>query len=120
MCNHDIYSGGDQTDPNNPNTTPDGEPRTTNGLFATKAAIAFAKAQYPTGKVILHGTSAGSAGVYSVAYGMQEEGISPAGAIADSGSVNRQWEMARAEQNTCGDDADGRRSTRSPLACTRA
>ena len=62
MCNHDIYSGGDQPDPNNPNTTPDGKPRTTNGLFATKAAIAFAKEQYPTGKVILHGTSAGSAG----------------------------------------------------------
>ena len=120
MCNHDIYSGGDQTDPNNPNTTPDGEPRTVNGLFATKAAIAFAKEQYPTGKVILHGTSAGSAGVYYVAYGMQEEGVSPAGAIADSGSVNRQWEIARAEQNTAVTTRTGGRSTRSPLVCTRA
>ena len=104
MCNHDIYSGGDQPDPNNPNTTPDGKPRTVNGLFATKAAIAFAKERYPTGKVILHGTSAGSAGVYSVSYSMQEEGVPPAGAIADSGSVNRQWEAARAAQGICGDD----------------
>ena len=39
MCNHDIYSGGDQPDPNNPNTLPDGSGRTVNGLFATKAAI---------------------------------------------------------------------------------
>ena len=62
MCNHDIYGGGDQPDPNNPNTTPDGKPRTVNGLFATKAAIAYAKAHYPTGKVFLHGGSAGSAG----------------------------------------------------------
>ena len=104
MCNHDIYSGGDQVDPNNPNTTPDGAPRTVNGLFATKAAIAFAKEEYPTGKVVLHGTSAGSAGVYSVGYSMQEEGVPPAGAIADSGTVNRQWEVARAEQSICGDD----------------
>jgi hypothetical protein len=62
MCNHDIYSGGDQPDPNNPNTLPDGSGRTVNGLFATKAAIQFARAKYPTGKFFLHGTSAGSAG----------------------------------------------------------
>ena len=104
MCNHDIYGGGDQADPNNPNTTPDGKPRTVNGLFATKAAIAYAKAHYPTGKVFLHGGSAGSAGVYNVAWSMQAEGVPPAGAIADSGSVNRQWEVARAQQGICGDD----------------
>ncbi len=104
MCNHDIYGGGDQEDPNNPNTTPDGEPRTVNGMFATKAAIAYAKAHYPTGKVFLHGGSAGSAGVYNVAWSMQAEGVPPAGAIADSGSVNRQWEVARAQQGICGDD----------------
>ena len=104
MCNHDIYSGGDQSDPHNPNKTPDGKWRSVNGLFATKAAIAFAKQQFPTGKTILHGTSAGSAGVYSVSYSMQAEGVPPAGAIADSGSVNRQWEVARAEQGICGDD----------------
>ena len=93
-----------RADPNNPNTTPDGKPRTVNGMFATKAAIAFAKAHYPTGKVFLHGGSAGSAGVYNVAWGMQAEGVPPAGAIADSGSVNRQWEVARAQQGICGDD----------------
>ena len=47
MCNHDIYAGGDQLDPNNPNKTPDGKPRTTNGMFATKAAIAYAKHAVP-------------------------------------------------------------------------
>jgi hypothetical protein len=75
MCNHDIYGGGDQEDPNNPNTTPDGKPRTVNGMFATKAAIAYAKQHYPTGKVILHGGSAGSAGVFNVAWSMQAEGV---------------------------------------------
>ena len=104
MCNHDIYGGGGQDDPNNPNTTPDGKPRTVNGMFATKAAIAYAKDRYPTGKVFLHGGSAGSAGVYNVAWSMQAEGVAPAGAVADSGSVNRQWEVARAQQGICGDD----------------
>jgi hypothetical protein len=102
MCDHDIYTGGDQPDPNNPNTTPDGEPRTTNGLFATKAAIQFAEAEYPTSKVFLHGTSAGSAGVFSVAYGLQLQGIPPAGAVADSGVANYAWEQAQIAQNTCG------------------
>src|ERR1017187_9427604 len=41
-CNRDIYSGTGQTDPNNPNKNTDGSARTTNGLQATKAAIAFA------------------------------------------------------------------------------
>ena len=103
MCDHDIYAGGDQPDPNNPNKTPDGKPRTTNGMFATKAAIAFAKKQYPTGKVILHGGSAGSAGVFNVAYSMQKEGVPPAGAIADSGEVNTLWERAQAAQGVCPD-----------------
>ena len=58
MCDHDIYSGGDQPDPNNPNTTPDGKPRTVNGLFATKAAIQLALKKLPTSKFFLHGTSA--------------------------------------------------------------
>jgi len=101
MCNHDIYSGGDQPDPNNPNTLPDGSGRTVNGLFATKAAIQFARAKYPTGKFFLHGTSAGSAGALSVAWGLQAQGIPPAGAVADSGVVNVEWEKARSEQGTC-------------------
>jgi len=103
MCNHDIYGGGGQDDPNNPNTTPDGEPRTVNGMFATKAAIAYAKAHYPTGKVFLHGGSAGSAGTFNVAWSMEAEGVPPAGAIADSGQVNTQWEFAAYEQGVCAD-----------------
>jgi len=105
MCNHDIYSGGDQPDPNNPNTLPDGSGRTVNGLFATKAAIQFARAKYPTGKFFLHGGSAGSAGALSVAWGLQAQGIPPAGAVVDSGVVNVEWENARFEQGTCPDRA---------------
>jgi hypothetical protein len=101
MCNHDIYSGGDQPDPNNPNTLPDGTGRTVNGLFATKAAIQFARAKYPTGKFFLHGTSAGSAGALSVAFGLEKQGIPPAGAVVDSGVVNVEWEQARFEQSIC-------------------
>ncbi len=103
MCNHDIYAGGDQPDPNNPNTLPDGSGRTVNGLFATKAAIQFARAKYPTGKFFLHGTSAGSAGSLGVSWGLQEQGIPPAGTIADSGVVNIEWEKARHDQGTCSD-----------------
>jgi hypothetical protein len=105
MCNHDIYSGGDQPDPNNPNTLPDGSGRTVNGLFATKAAIQFARAKYPIGKFFLHGGSAGSAGALSVAWGLQAQGIPPAGAVVDSGVVNVEWENARFEQGTCPDKA---------------
>ena len=101
MCDHDIYTGGDQPDPNNPNKTPDGQLRSVNGLFATKAAIQFAKSKYPTGKTFLHGTSAGSAGVFSVAYGMQLQGVPPAGAVADSGVVNVEGEQALNAQGVC-------------------
>jgi hypothetical protein len=103
MCNHDIYAGGDQPDPNNPNTLPDGSGRTVNGLFATKAAIQFARAKYPTSKFFLQGTSAGSAGSLGVSWGLQEQGIPPAGTIADSGVVNIEWEKARHDQGTCSD-----------------
>jgi hypothetical protein len=101
MCNHDIYSGGDQPDPNNPNTLPDGSGRTVNGLFATKAAIQFALAKYPTSKFFLHGTSAGSAGALSVSWGLQKQGIPPAGSVVDSGEVNLEWEQARNAQGIC-------------------
>jgi hypothetical protein len=103
MCNHDIYSGGDQPDPNNPNTLPDGSGRTVNGLFATKAAIQFARAKYPTGKFFLHGTSAGSAGALSVSWGLEKQGIPPAGSVADSGVVNVEGEVAQREQGVCTD-----------------
>jgi hypothetical protein len=98
MCDHDIYTGGDQPDPNNPNTTPDGKPRTVNGLYATKAAIEFAKSKVPTSKVFLHGTSAGGFGVWSVAFGLDEQGVPPDGAISDSGVLNYEWQQARNTQ----------------------
>ncbi|MDQ1475760.1 MAG: hypothetical protein QOE62_989, partial [Actinomycetota bacterium] len=40
-CSHDIYAGANTPDPHNPNTTPDGKPRPTNGVYATKAAIQY-------------------------------------------------------------------------------
>src|SRR5690242_5645576 len=66
-CSHDVYAGANSTDPHNPNTTPDGKPRTTNGVYEVKAAIQFVQQKYPTTKAFLHGTSAGSAGAYGVA-----------------------------------------------------
>jgi hypothetical protein len=101
MCDHDIYSGGDVPDPHNPNTLPDGSPRTVNGLFATKAAVAFAEERYPTSGAILHGTSAGGFGTFSVAWGLQVQGLAPAGLIADSGVLNRQWQLASVAQGLC-------------------
>jgi hypothetical protein len=98
MCDHDVYAGGDQRDPNNPNTTPDGMPRTVNGLFATKAAIQFALKTLPTSKFFLHGTSAGGSGVWSVAYALEKQGLRPAGAVADSGVLNYEWQQAINEQ----------------------
>ena len=67
-CNRDLYSGTGEVDPNNPNTNADGSARTTNGLLATKAAIAFTEATYPTGKYFVAGGSAGSAGSYNVGF----------------------------------------------------
>lgn len=116
MCNHDIYSGGDQPDPNNPNTLPDGSGRTVNGLFATKAAVQFALDRHPTSKFFLHGTSAGSAGALAVAWGLEAQGIPPAGAVADSGVVNAEWEQAQHDQGTCG--GEGR--TPEQIAAIRA
>ena len=97
----DIYAGGDQPDPNNPNTTPDGLGRTVNGLFATKAAIRFARSLYPTLKTFLHGGSAGSAGAFGVAWALQLQGVAPAGAVADSGVVNYLLGEAQIEQQAC-------------------
>jgi hypothetical protein len=98
MCDHDIYSGGDQPDPNNPNTTPDGKPRTVNGLFATKAAIQFALKKVPTSKFFLHGTSAGGFGTWSVAYGLEKQGLLPAGVVSDSGVLNYEWQQSVNQQ----------------------
>jgi hypothetical protein len=101
MCNHDIYAGPNIADPNNPNTTPDGKPRTVNGLFATKAAIQFARAQYPTDDFFLHGGSAGSYGSIHVAWALQQQGIAPTGIVADSGVLNQPWEQAMVDQQIC-------------------
>lgn len=103
MCNHDLYAGGSRTDPNNPNPLPGGGQRTTNGLFATKAAVAFAQSRYATTKFFLHGTSAGSFGTYSVAWGLQSQGDPPAGIVADAGVVNFEWSAAIGAQHvpTC-------------------
>ena len=113
MCNHDIYAGGDQPDPNNPNTLPDGSGRTINGLFATKAAIQFAKAHVPDRQDLpaRHERGLGRRAV-GVAWSLQEQGIPPAGAIADSGVVNVEWEQAQFEQGIVPDsrrDAGGAR-----------
>lgn len=99
MCDHDIYAGGDQPDPNNFNVTPDGRRRTTNGLFATKAAIEFVQNRYPTSRIFLHGTSAGSFGSWGLAWSLQLEDRPVAGFVADSGVANFQYEI---DQNASG------------------
>lgn len=100
-CNRDVYGGTGQVDPNNPNPAPGGGTRTTNGLQATKAAIQFAQGAYPTGKTILHGASAGSAGAYYVAYALQLQGIAPAGVVADASVINAEADTAAYNQGAC-------------------
>jgi hypothetical protein len=105
-CSHDVYAGGDSPDPNNPYTTPDGQPRTTNGVFSPKAAIQFVEAKYPTTKFFLHGTSAGSAGAYGVAWSLQLQGIPPAGIVADASIINTEALAAAYNAGICTDDND--------------
>lgn len=102
MCNRDIYGGFGLDDPNNPNTTPDGKPRYTNGLLATKAAVQFATTTRPTDDVFLYGGSAGSFGTFHVGYGLQQQGLAPAGIIADSGVLNTPWQEANQDSAVCG------------------
>jgi hypothetical protein len=104
-CNRDVYGGTGQTDPNNPNKLPDGSSRTTNGLFATKAAIQFTQATFLTSKTILHGASAGSAGAYYVAYALQLQGIPPAGVVADASVINTEADTAAYTQAACTKEA---------------
>jgi hypothetical protein len=91
MCNRDLYGGGNLADPDNPNRQPDGKVVTTNGLFATKAAIAFARERFTTTKTFLHGESAGSLGAYGLAWAFEQQGAPVAGIVADGGPVNREW-----------------------------
>jgi hypothetical protein len=102
MCNRDIYGGFGLADPNNPNTTPDGQPRYTNGLLATKAAVQFATSRYPTNDYFLYGTSAGSYGSYHVAFGLQQQGFPPTGIVTDSGLMNTPWQEVNRYQPACG------------------
>ncbi len=87
-CSHDVYAGSMTPDPHNPNTTATGAMRLTSGLPSTKAAIQYAAAKYPTTKTIIQGGSAGSAGTFGVAWAMQQQGIPPAGLIADASIIN--------------------------------
>ena len=100
-CNRDLYAGGLQPDPNNPNPNADGSARTTNGLYTTKAAIQSAEAQFPTSKYFLHGGSAGSAGSYPVAWALQQQGMPPAGDVADASVVNVEAGSAAYQQGAC-------------------
>ncbi|HEY3721861.1 MAG TPA: hypothetical protein VGN59_00735 [Acidimicrobiia bacterium] len=105
-CSHEVYGGLNTPDPHNPNTTPDGKPRPTDGLIATKAAIQYAQALYPTTKTFLHGGSAGSAGAYYVAWAMQLQGIPPAGVVADASVVNVEAMQAGFAAGICTDKND--------------
>lgn len=94
MCSHDIYAGTETPDRYNP------RPRaTTNGLLATKAAIAWTLDHRPTSGYVIRGGSAGSVGSTHVAWGIEAEGRRPpAGIIADSGVLNEAFEKARVDQ----------------------
>ncbi|MCU1428499.1 MAG: hypothetical protein JWL83_2499 [Actinomycetia bacterium] len=105
-CSHDIYAGADTPDPNNPNTTPDGKPRPTNGVYSTKAAIEYVHDHYPTTKTFLQGTSAGSAGTFGVAWAMQLQNIAPAGVVADASLVNTEAFAAAKAAGFCTDNND--------------
>lgn len=91
MCSQDVYGGMNTHDPNNPHTVA-GKPRPTTGLVSTKAAVQFALAKYHTPDYFLDGTSAGGAGTFHVAWGLQLQGMPPAGLISDSGNIDQQWE----------------------------
>ncbi len=100
-CNRDLYSGTGQTDPNNPNVNADGSVETTNGLQATRAAITFTEAKYPTSKYFLAGGSAGSAGAYFVAWAQQLDGNPPAGVVGDASVKNVEEGQAAYQQGVC-------------------
>lgn len=106
MCSHDLYAGFNNTDPNNPNTTPDGAPRPTTGLSATKSAIQFAQQAYPADDTFLNGGSAGSAGTFHVAWALQAQGIAPDGIIPDASVLNRDYEQAKIDQQVCAGPSD--------------
>ena len=95
LCDHDLYAGVGMPDPNNPNP-PDanGNLRATDGLLATKAAIDFARSRVTTTDTVLHGTSAGSYGVFFVAYGLEKHGAPVDAVVMDSGVSNPSFHEA--------------------------
>lgn len=111
LCSHDIYGGNENYDPYNPNLTPEGRNRPTSGLAATKAAIQFTQAAYPTDDYFLHGTSAGGVGVYHVAWSLQQQGIPPTGMVSDSGVLNQAWQRYIAENGIPGGSAGCQKTT---------
>lgn len=111
LCSHDIYAGNENYDPYNPNLTPEGTNRPTTGLAATKAAIQFTRAMYPTDDYFLHGTSAGGVGVYHVAWSLQQQGIPPTGIVSDSGVLNQAWQRYVAENGVPGGSAGCQKTT---------
>lgn len=106
MCSHDIYGGMNTTDPYNPNTTPGGKPRPTTGLISVMSAVVFARSTYPTDDEFLHGTSAGSVGVFNVAWGLQQQGIAPTGVVADASVLNQDASLAAHDQGVCSSASD--------------
>jgi hypothetical protein len=102
MCSHDVYAGSNSYDPYNANLTPQGTNRPTTGLTATKAAIQFTRAAYPTDDYFLHGTSAGAVGTFHVAWALQQQGIPPTGFISDAGVINQAWQRYVAETGISG------------------
>ena len=94
-------SGGWASIPNNPNKNADGSAKTTNGLYATKAAVQYAMGRYPTSKYFLHGGSAGSAGAYYDAWSLQQQGIPPAGVVGDASVINVEAGAAAYQQGVC-------------------
>jgi len=93
-----VYAGANTLDPNNPHAHADGSPATTNGLLATKAAVSYTLSHFPTNDYFLHGTSAGGAGTWHVAWSLQQQGIPPTGFVSDSGVMNLAWEQAQIDQ----------------------
>lgn len=85
MCDHDLYSGvglPEADDPYSPDAL--GEPRAADGLLAAKAAIRFTRDHYATAHIVLHGSSAGSIGAFSVAYTLGRAGTRLSGIVMDS------------------------------------
>jgi hypothetical protein len=110
-CSHDLYGGSVTPDPNNANLTPEGGARPTTGLVSVKAAVQYVTARYATTKTFLHGGSAGSAGTFGVAWAMQQQGIAPAGVIADASIVNAEAFAVGNAAGICTDKNSGTRTT---------